>query len=427
MPINEHYDINEAFVELRLPIAHDVPGVYDLTADTGYRYSDYSTTGTTNTYKFEVQYAPIQDARAALFLRPRRTGAESDRALPRALLRTGERVSASIRAPAAPTATLVQCERTGVTPAQYAVNRCPSNSITQCVSGQCGQVIEGNSQLQPEVAKTWSLGLTFTPRAAGIQREHRLLPHPARKPDRQLSVRHHLQWLPQRDNPIYCNQIVRTPQGSLTGATVAGGGYFLQKDYNLGLSLVSGIDLQMNYRYALPAGWGTFSATLNGAYLLHDTITPFPGAGSFDCAGLFGSTCQNGSVNPHWRHNLRVTWDTPWKVLLSAQWRFIGPTTFDNNSTNPLLPGWRVSKPERHRAYYDQYNARIPGYSYLDLTAVWHALSNLELRAGVNNVLDKDPPIVPSADITGNSGPANSYRAYDYLGRQVFVAFTAKF
>src|SRR5579863_4194438 len=39
------------------------------------------------------------------------------------------------------------------------------NSITQCVSGQCGQVIEGNSQLKPEVAKTWSLGLSVSPHA----------------------------------------------------------------------------------------------------------------------------------------------------------------------------------------------------------------------------------------------------------------------
>jgi len=61
--INEHYDIDEAFLELRLPIAHFLPGIYDLTTDVGYRYSSYDTTGTTNTYKFEVQYAPIQDAR----------------------------------------------------------------------------------------------------------------------------------------------------------------------------------------------------------------------------------------------------------------------------------------------------------------------------------------------------------------------------
>ncbi len=35
-------------------------------------------------------------------------------------------------------------------------------------------------------------------------------------------------------------------------------------------------------------------------------------------------------------------------------------------------------------------------YSYFDLTAVWHAMSNLELRTGVNSLLDKDPPLVPS-------------------------------
>jgi hypothetical protein len=45
--------------------------------------------------------------------------------------------------------------------------------------------------------------------------------------------------------PIYCSQIVRTPEGSLAGVTVAGGGYFLQKDFNLGLTIVSGFDLQM--------------------------------------------------------------------------------------------------------------------------------------------------------------------------------------
>jgi outer membrane receptor protein involved in Fe transport len=292
------------------------------------------------------------------------------------------------------------------------------------VSGQCGQVIVGNSQLKPETADTWSLGLSVTPTAlpgfsASVDYYHiKLTDQVGTYPFAAI-----LNGCLEDNNPIYCSQIVRTPAGSLSGATVAGGGYFLQQDFNLGVSIVSGFDLGVNYRHALPGKWGSISTALNGAYLWHQTSTPYPGSPTFDCAGLFGSTCNSitqGSVNPRWRHNLRVTWETPLQVTLSAQWRFIGPTTFDNNSSNPVLHF-------AEEGAYDYYNARIPGYSYLDLTAAWHALDQLEVRAGVSNVFDKDPPIVPSSDISGNSGPANSWPAYDYLGRQIFVAFTAKF
>jgi hypothetical protein len=67
---------------------------------------------------------------------------------------------------------------------------------------------------------------------------------------------------------------IATP-GSLTGATVAGGGYFLQKNFNLGVSVVSGFDLQINYKHALPGRWGSLSASPNGAYLWHETSTPY--------------------------------------------------------------------------------------------------------------------------------------------------------
>ena len=429
--INEHYDIDEAFAELRLPIAHGQTGIYDLTTDVGYRYSNYDTTGSTNTYKFEVQYAPIQSARLR-FSFDHAIRAPNLIELFVAPSFGQENVVGVDPCAGVPSASLVQCEHTGVTPAQYG-DGVHANNIIQCVAGQCGQVIEGNTQLKPEVASTWSLGLTLTPSAlpgfsASVDYYHIKLEDQIGN----LPFAAILNGCLIADNPIYCSQIVRTPQGSLAGATVAGGGYFLQKDFNLGLTIVSGFDLQMNYRHALPGNWGSISAALNGAYLWHSSETPYPGSGSFDCAGLFGSTCNSttqGSVNPRWRHNLRVTWETPADVLLSAQWRFIGPTTFDNNSNNPLLQGAEEGAAGSNEAfpYYDQYNARIPGYSYLDLTAVWHVMKQLELRAGVSNVLDKDPPIVPSYDITANSGPANSFAAYDYLGREVFLAFTAKF
>ena len=138
VPINEGYGINEAFFEVRAPLAHDLPGVQDLTVDTGYRYSDYNTTGQTNTYKFEVQYAPIEDVRARFSF---------DRAVRAPNLielfvapSYGQEdvVGADPCAGATPSASKAACKNTGVSAAQYGL-------VPQCVSGQCGQVIEGNS------------------------------------------------------------------------------------------------------------------------------------------------------------------------------------------------------------------------------------------------------------------------------------------
>jgi iron complex outermembrane receptor protein len=62
-PIDDSISVAEGFVELRAPLLQDKPGAKELLFDAGYRRSDYSTIGVANTYKFEVQYAPILDYR----------------------------------------------------------------------------------------------------------------------------------------------------------------------------------------------------------------------------------------------------------------------------------------------------------------------------------------------------------------------------
>jgi outer membrane receptor for ferrienterochelin and colicin len=134
---------------------------------------------------------------------------------------------------------------------------------------------------------------------------------------------------------------------------------------------------------------------------------------------LFGSLKCGYGINPTWRHNLRLNWETPWKLLVSAQWRYIGATSFDNNSSDPSLHFVE-------EGFYDFVNARIPSYSYLDLSAVWKVWGGIELTGGINNVFDKAPPLLPSLDIT-IVGTPNTFPAYDVVGRQLFVAFRAKF
>jgi iron complex outermembrane receptor protein len=71
---------------------------------------------------------------------------------------------------------------------------------------------------------------------------------------------------------------------------------------------------------------------------------------------------------------------------------------------------------------------RLPSFNYLDLAGSWAIRSNLTMRAGVNNVFDKDPPLVgagtcPAVFCSGNTFP----QVYDALGRYAFVSLTADF
>ncbi|MEP6549268.1 MAG: TonB-dependent receptor [Gammaproteobacteria bacterium] len=410
-PIDASVSVKEEFIELRAPLVQDKPGAKELLFDTGYRRSDYSIAGVTNTYKFEVQYAPIADYRfRASFDRAIRAPSVAELFTPPIV-----GLAAVGNDPCAPpiSFSLLQCQRTGVTAAQY-----NSGSIPQGTASQLSQETSGNAGLKPEQGDTYTIGVNFAPSqiahlTGSIDYFH-------------IQVKDEVGTIPylvivsncaNTGDPTYCSQIVRQPgTGSLTGNTVAGGGFVVQKLYNLGTAVNSGIDVQMNYKLDLPPGFGGVSFALNGAYLLHNESEPLPGAHTYDCASLFGFTCQ--TINPRWHHIFRTTWDTPWDVSASLTWRYIGSVSQDNNSGDPTL----------HFATFgafDFYNARIPSFNYIDLEATWNVNKILQIRAGANNVLDKDPPII-NTDIAPG-GAANTYSAYDMFGRQLFVAFTAKF
>ena len=410
-PIDNSISVAEEFIELRAPLVQDKPGAKELLFDAGYRRSDYSTIGTANTYKFEVQYAPIPDYRIrASYDRAIRAPSVAEAFTPPIV-----GITTAVPDPCAPpiTYTLLQCERTGVTIAQY-----NNGSIPQGTAAQLSEETSGNPNLKPEQADTYTLGVNFAPSR---------IPHLTGSIDYyHIQIKDEIGVIPyllvlsncaDTGNPMYCSQIVRQPKtGSLNGNTVAGGGYVIQENYNLGTALNSGIDVQLNYKLDLPPGLGDLVFGLNGTYLLHNETTPLPGSPTYDCAGLFGYTCQ--TVNPRWRHVLRTTWDTPWHVSASLTWRYIGAVSEDNDSSDPTLHFSTFNG-------YDYANAGIPAFNYLDLEATWNVNEIVQLRAGANNLLDKDPPLINSDIVAG--GAANTYSTYDLFGRQLFLAFTAKF
>src|SRR3984957_1136225 len=55
------YNVKEAYAELLVPILKDVPLVHSLNVDIGDRYSKYSNFGSTDNWKFAIEYRPIED------------------------------------------------------------------------------------------------------------------------------------------------------------------------------------------------------------------------------------------------------------------------------------------------------------------------------------------------------------------------------
>jgi iron complex outermembrane recepter protein len=422
--VNNAISVQEEYFETRVPIAQKQPFAYDLSLEGGYRYSDYSTSGGVSTYKIGGEWAPIQDIRfRASYDRAIRAASIIEAYSPDTVTNTSV-VSVDACAPTAAgpaTATLAQCERTGVTAAEYG-NGGSTDTIKQCPAGQCATLLGGNAALKPEVSDTYSIGATVQPSmlkgfTGSIDYWDIKIAGEISNVPLSTSYQNCLNGV---DISTFCPNIVRTGLGNLFGTTIAGGGYIIGTNANLAAAEASGIDFQGDYHLALEdvgvQGMGSLSFHFVGTYQLSNKTQSLVSSPTYDCSGLFGPTCN--TFDPVWRHEFRLTWNTPWNILASLSWRYIGSASFDSNSTQPGLAG-------TFETAFDHVNATLPAVNYLDLAGAWRVNSTLTVRAGVNNILDQDPPTLDD-DITGSGSP-NTYPSYDLLGRQLFVSATAKF
>jgi iron complex outermembrane recepter protein len=406
--IDNGFGVDEYYAEARVPIVQEKTGVHELTFEGGYRNSKYTTAaGTVNTYKLALQYAPSPDYRFRYaYQRAIRAPNIIELFNPQTVTQS-QNITNDPCAGAAPTASLAACQRTGVSAAQY-------GNIPQCPAGQCAVLLGGNTLLQAEIARTYTFGLTATPS---------FLPGFTGSLDYfHIKVDGEIGTVPENitfndcltnGTPSSCAQIVRTSQGFLFGQTVAGGGYISATDVNTAVAEVSGWDLGAAYHHSLPSNWGSLQVSLNGTLMKSNKTQTYKTAPTYDCNGLFGNSCQ--TVNPKWRHQMRVSWQTPTKLLVSLQWRYLGGVTLETTTNQPVIG---ANTP-------NSFDGHLPAVSYLDLAAVWTVLPKVELRASVNNLSDRDPPLVSSL-ITGTGAP-NTYPTYDLLGRVFSIALTARF
>jgi iron complex outermembrane receptor protein len=405
-PLNAAYSVKEGFIEARLPLVQDKPGIKEISLDTAYRYSKYDVGFTTNTYKLGLDYSPSSSVRfRGGYNRAVRAPniAELYASTYVALDGSVDPCASSSGSPAG--ATLQQCQRSGLTAAQYGGAGglgTPGNP-----AGQYNGLVGGNPHLKPEIGDTYTFGIVLTPSALpavsatfdvfNIKIKDLIGTYGANLIIKQCVF---------DDNPQFCSMVHRDPAGSIWFSQF---GYVKDPTLNLGFEKTSGVDVSLNYTQSV-GNFGSLRFNLIGTYTASFITEPYPGSGEYNCAGYFGSTC--GNPLPKWRHTLTTSWATPWHGIgLQARWRHVGNTEIDLANPSPLLASafgpaiqWTGTR------------------DYLDLIGSDQIFGGVFLQVGVNNVLDKDPPILATASLSPPFFNGNTYpQVYDALGRFVFA------
>ncbi|MFZ1100876.1 MAG: TonB-dependent receptor, partial [Steroidobacteraceae bacterium] len=410
-PISGEFSVSEAFTELRLPLAQHQPWAEDLAVEGGYRYSSYTLGFDTSTYKLGLEWAPTSDVRfRGSYQRAVRAPNITELYLPQSVALDGSEDPCTGPTPAG---SLAGCEASGLKASEYGhLNPNPASQY----NGLAG----GNPDLEPEIADTYSVGFVLTPH---------IVPNLQFSVDYfDISIKDVIETL--GGNTIingcvfsgqFCDLVHRDPaNGSLWLSTL---GYVTDTFINEGKLGERGFDIKGQYRQQLPA-LGSLLFGLDATYLESLATTPVAGQGSYDCAGYYGDIC--GGENQKLRSVLNITWAAPWDALdVTLRWRYFAGETTEQVNPSKYLAGTSYFPPLAH----------IPAYSYFDLSATFNIYKNVRLELGVNNIADKDPPIVTLADCsTGSAEGAgancngNTFPGvYDAMGRYLFASITAQF
>jgi outer membrane receptor protein involved in Fe transport len=407
------FDVVEGFGEVQVPIVQGLPFVEDFSANGSYRYSSYSTAGATTSYKYGAEWQVIDDFKLrGSFNRAVRAPNVLELFSPSSVGLVG--LTDPCSAAGDPTAAVIaNCKKEGVTNAGAAILNCPA--------AQCGAETGGNPNLKPEISDTRTAGVVFTP--TFIDGFTATLDYFDIKVDGFISGIDPSTTLSEcygasataASQAFFCPLVHRNALHQ-----VYGNGYVSALGTNTGFLSTKGWDLEGNYNANFDDwglnGWGGISFNFLGTLTNSNEEEPLPGLGVYNCTGRYGDTC--GEPQPRWRHKLRVTWSAPWDFDVSLDWRHLGGSKLDSNSTNPLLGGGGA---------IDPYDASIPAYDYFDLAVDWTVKEGVQLHAGVNNLFDKEPPVL-SSDVAGPPlGNGNTFPGvYDSLGRTIFVGATIK-
>jgi len=420
------YNVKEGYAEAFIPVLTGLPFAQSLNVTIGDRYSRFSSFGSTNNFKFALEWKPIDD----LLLRG--TLANVFRA-PNIAEIYGAPSSSAPRISSDP------CDGytgTPVNPACVGVN--PNGQFKDVAVAQNLQlstIVSGSAYagfpLKPEQGKTFDLGAVYSPSwAPGLSTSvdvwHLYLNDIITTVGAQSVLN-----LCSAGQTVYCQFIHRFDSGPNQGQLTSS---FLQPTGNLGTVSTGGIDFSGNYK--LPEfSFGKFNVGLNATYLKYYNQQTAPGTSSnttYNDAGhflSFGSAeeaaCPGAGtcLFPRWRAQGFVDWQAGnW----SAEWRMRYIGRFQMGSKSPSQDTFPDGT-----CYYGSY-CTLKGQVYKYGATVYNDISfgyniepiNTRIDFGVNNAFDKQPPMLfANNTLNANTDPSD----FDLMGRYFWARVTVKF
>ena len=370
------YDLHEAYAELSAPILAGLPGIDKLELDAAVRYSRYSTVGGKATSKLGILYRPV----APVLVRG--TYSQGFRAPSILELYQGQRQTNF--------QTVDPCNGGGAglpgcagVPASY--------NQSQFNGGLTRGITAGNTNLKPETADTYSLGLAWTPaQAPGLSFTADQFLIKVKDAIASQTATQILQSCAKTGN--FCDLVVRNPSGEVQQLT--------QAVVNLSRIEVSGIDTTV--RYMFPAMGGKFDTALDLSYLERfRSYVPQPD-GSVVIDDRAGKSDQPRSTFPRVKGQASLRY-------LASNYSFSWKTRYIGHSAD--LPNNAVN------------GGTVPGVSYHDLQLGYTLPGGkVNLAFGIDNVFDKQPP----ASAANNPINFDIY-TYDVRGRYLYAKVSSKF
>ena len=413
--------LSEGFLELQVPIADALPGVYGLNFEGGYRSSEFKTSASNTSYgswKYGMDWSPIKGLRfRAMQQRATRSPSVNELYAPvvtgLAGLPTDPCQLAKINVAEANTAGTLSflCRQTGVPANQVGNVAAPSAAQINNTSG-------GNPSLTPEEADTTTLGLVFEPEfVPGLSITLDFYKIEIKKAISSASSGQVIDGCYTAAlNPgfspsaAFCGFISRDP---LTGSLNGGLGTITQLS-NLGRNKVEGIDLAVNYRLPLKnvglEGWGRVDVGLLGTQYSKWDVQTLPTVSTLSCVGLYGTSCgdQTGSPTNKVKWSQRTTWSAG-AFSVGYNWRHLSAVSLDPAERDGIFEPFK----------------NIKAYDYFDLSGSWDVTKNFKLSLAVNNATDKQPPITGTGLAGASLNSGNTWpQTYDTIGR--FYSFTAR-